>query len=196
MFSTLLAIFGSAGGGVISGILGTAFKDYMTARENEKKRIHDRAMRKIDQEDMRLDAELRLAQTEKEIDGKTAIANIEGEAAKDIADADLQGKSYEHDKATYSEGWQDSLKGAWGGIVGTLMALVDFFRGMMRPGIAIYLLVVETLLAKALLDVVKAADLLTGDVALELLRIIILSVVFLTATAVTWWYGSRPNRSR
>jgi hypothetical protein len=77
-----------------------------------------------------------------------------------------------------------------------LLVLVDVTRGMMRPGITIYLLVVESAICYYLYQLVLKFNLLPAEQALPLFITVVDSLVFLTATAVTWWFGSRPNQQR
>jgi hypothetical protein len=67
---------------------------------------------------------------------------------------------------------------------------------MMRPGITIYLLVVESAICYYLYQLVLKFNLLPAEQALPLFITVVDSLVFLTATAVTWWFGSRPNQQR
>lgn len=193
MFEALLGILGAAGSGGLIGLLGTAFKGWQEYKERQAQREHDLAMRKLVQEEMRLEHSLRLKQTEVEIAGKQTLAETEASAARDVAASNLQAASYGNDKASYSNGMVRKLKGWWGSFVVSLLVMVDVFRGFMRPGITTYLLVIESLIAWQLFQVVSQLGGMTPEQAWPLFQQVILSVVFLTSTSVTWWFGSRPN---
>ena len=83
-----------------------------------------------------------------------------------------------------------------GNLVRGLLVLVDVARGMMRPGITMYLLIVESAICYYLYQLVIKFEVLTPEQALPLFISVIDTLSFLTATAVTWWFGSRPNQQR
>lgn len=72
------------------------------------------------------------------------------------------------------------------------ITFVDAIRGLMRPVITLYLLGVATLLAIKVDDLVGGMAVFNGDQLFALYDQVIMQVIFLTATAVTWWFGSRP----
>lgn len=196
MLETILGILGSAAGGGFIGLIGTTLKGYQEYKDRQAQRQHEREMRVLDQEDMRLENELAIMQTEAEFSGKVALANIEGAIARDVAAAELQGKSYDNDNATYSKGVTAHLTGFFGVLMRAMLVMVDVARGLMRPGITVYLLVIESLICWMLYKLLLKFDMLQVEHALPLFNTVIYSIVFLTATAVTWWFGSRPNQQR
>ncbi len=195
MLETILGILGSAAGGGFIGLIGTAIKGFQEYKDRQAQRQHELDMRRIDQEDMRIEADLAIQQTEAEFAGKANLANIEGAIARDVAASELQATSYENDKATYSTGATGTLTGSISNLIRGLLVLVDVVRGMMRPGITIYLIVIESLICYQLYQLLLKFEVLPADEALKLFIVVVNSVVFLTSTAVTWWFGSRPNRS-
>lgn len=86
------------------------------------------------------------------------------------------------------------MSGWWADLWRGLLVAVDVARGLMRPGITAFLLVIETLVAWHLYQLVHALGGVPADQAWPLLEQVILSVTFLASTAVTWWFGSRPNQ--
>lgn len=196
MLSTILGFFGSAVGGSLVGLIGTAIKGFQEYKDRQAQRLHDIEMRRLDQADMRLEADLAIRQTEAQFAGQATLKNIEAAIAQDVSTARLHGKAYDNDKATYSPGAIAKLSGFLGNLMSGLLVLVDVTRGMMRPGITIYLLVVESIVCYYLYQLVLQFNLLPPEQALPLFITVVDSIVFLTATAVTWWFGSRPNRQR
>jgi len=194
MLETILGIFGSAAGGSLFGLIGTAIKGFQEYKDRQAQRTHDLEMRRLDQADMRLEADLAIKQTEADFAGQAALKNIEAAVARDVAADALQGKSYDNDKATYSQGAAAKLTGFIGNLMRGLLVLVDVARGLMRPGITVYLLVVESTICYYLYQLVIQFDLLPPEQALPLFITIVDTLSFLTATTVTWWFGSRPNQ--
>lgn len=196
MFETLLGILGSAAGGSLIGMVGTAIKGFQEYKDRQAQRQHDLEIRRLDQEDMRLEADLAIKQTEAEFAGKANLANIEGAIALDVAAAELQEKSYDNDKSTYSKQVMGKLSGFIGNLMRGLLVFVDVTRGLMRPGITVYLMVIESIICYQLYQLLLEFDVLPAEEAMKLFIVVVNSVVFLTATAVTWWFGSRPNQQR
>ena len=194
MFETLFDVLGSAAGGGLLGLIGTGFKSWQERKENDAQREHSLQLRKLDQEDMRLEAELALKQTEIAISGQVQIVDKEAQAAQDVAATQLQAVSYTQDKASYAR--IDHLKGWWGTFWQGLLAFVDVIRGVMRPGITLYLLALCSIMAWELYTLVNTAGLLNANQVWPLYQQLVNTMVFLTTTAVTWWFGSRPNQTR
>jgi hypothetical protein len=196
MFETILSVLGSAAGGSFIGMIGTAIKGFQEYKDRQAERRHELEMRRLDQSDMRLEAELAIKQTEVEFTGKAHLADIEGAVARDVAAAELQGKSYDNDKAEYSKGVLNKLSGIFGNMMRSLLVFVDVARGMMRPSITVYLIIIESLICYQLYQLLLKFNAPPAEETMKLFIVVVNSVVFLTATAVTWWFGSRPNQQR
>ena len=196
MFETILGIFGSAAGGGLLGLIGTAFKGWQEIKDRQNERLHLERMREQDLAEIQLEHDLAIKQTETEFEGMATLKNIEREISHDISAAKNLSDSYKHDKATYSQIALKKLSGFYAGFAGFFLVLVDVLRGVMRPGITAYLLIIESYIAWYLYQLVLSLNLITGDNAMELLTQVVLSIVFLTSTSITWWFGSRPNQQR
>lgn len=103
-----------------------------------------------------------------------SLANIQAAKEADVAAYAAMRASYDADRATYSSG-APSPGQAW------LLVAVDAIRGVTRPGI--------TWAALGLLAYFYTT-LPTGAPELQLL---IDSVRAIAATAVAWWFASRPS---
>lgn len=193
MFDALLGMLGSAAGGGLLGMIGSLGKGWLEARERENDRQHQLAMRKVDLLEMEKEAELQLRQTETELAGQARIVSIEGDTARDVAAAELQGESYEHDQARYSNGVLDKLTGRSGGVARFFLVLVDVVRGFMRPAITTYVLVLASLMTWQLHGMVEQLAYVKPEQAWPLYQSAVDMVLFLTVTAVVWWFGSRPS---
>ncbi len=78
----------------------------------------------------------------------------------------------------------------------TKIGWVDAIKGLMRPLITTYLLVVVTYLAYSLHGLVGGFEVLPITELVSLYKEIIVSVLALTNMSVAWWLGSRPSSSR
>lgn len=179
----IVELFGSAFGGGILGVLGAVVQkiaDFKTKKleleMQAKKSEHEIAMRKAD-------ADI-LAQ---EWAARTKIADIEAGARVEAADAAAFAESFKMEPQRYSEGFKPS-----GWQAGALI-LLDCLRGAVRPVLTLYLCGITTVVylqARALLD----GQAMSPEQALKVTGSVIDTILFLTTTAVTWYYGSRVGQ--
>jgi len=161
----IASILASVFSGGLTGLFGTVLTkvgDYFQQKQNYQ---HELDLENSRRETMKLQSELGI----KELDAKAF------------------GESQKADRATYTTG-QKLAPWASG-----LLAVVDFVRGMIRPSLTIYLIVLTTLIYFQIEAVLKAAGIasIQADLAADLVRKIILTILYLTVTCVTWWFGSR-----
>lgn len=169
------AIFGGGATG-LAGSLINSVGDYFKAKEKHR---HDEQMAEIETRNLQL-----------EIDRDVTIAKQEATAKMEVASAETQAASYQADARAYlpAEAVRSNAAIAW------LMAIVDFLRGSVRPVLTLYLSVVAYLLYKQTSEVLEASGGgLTPDQAYELEKMIVLGLLYLTFTAVGWWFGSRSK---
>jgi hypothetical protein len=185
--SAILGFLSSAAFGGVTGLAGVAVNkvsDYFTQKQRN---AFDLAMK---------DKDIAVAQIEsaKEI----AIARDTNMTNRELAEEATLQASYAGDKAQYFSGMDISgLPGFIRGGVAFLLTLVDFIRGMTRPGITLYMCVLTTLMYKQMTGLVSAAGggFTPGDAA-KIIFLIVDSVIYLTTVCVTWWFGSRPKSMR
>jgi hypothetical protein len=179
MLTILGTIFSSIFSGGATGIIGVIaqrFADY----KNKQLDMQLEAQRHANAVALRrVDAEI-MAQ---EWAARTKVAEVEGETAKEVADAAAFGKSFEMEPQRYS-GEKLTPNQQW------VMVALDAFRGAVRPMLTVYLCVLTTLIYILARQKVQAEDLTSGE-ALELLKLIIGSILYLTTTCVLWWFGTR-----
>ena len=109
-----------------------------------------------------------------------------------------------NDKATYlSAGAQDWAKvsGWWPrlvtGLVVLAMSLVDFLRGLIRPGATAYTLALQTALLWWVGDLYRQRQLtLSAGQQAELVMLVVGTTSYLCTTCVVWWFGARPQSRR
>jgi hypothetical protein len=169
MISAIISILSSSGFGAILGTVGAFFT---RAQETKKQKLdHDFqiAMAKLNLEESKLDREHELAIADKE----RKQAETEGEISKELIDA---------------ESFKESVISSR---VKSGIKIIDGIRALMRPVIAIYLLVISTMVAIDISLVVGGIDSFDHDKLFILYSGIISDLSFLTMTAVTWWFGTR-----
>jgi len=170
----LLSILTSTGAGGIIGVIGS----WLTKRE-ERKNIQlqferDVKLAEIRKDEAKIEADHELALADKQIER----AQVEGSVAIDQAEI-----------KAFSEGLKEQSK-TYG------IKAVDGIRGLMRPLITVYLLVIATLLTLKINQLVGGLDSLEMSELKGIYDNVINQMLFLTATAVTWWFGSRPSSQR
>ena len=172
MGDILTLLSGAAGGGLI-GLAGSVAQLLFKGKERKMEISREIELRKLDIEAMTTESNLRLRETETEIEGKARLANIALDESTLAGDVALRQSSYLNDKATYGGG------------------IVDAIRGLMRPVLTAYLVIVVTAIAAKLfieLDTIPQAD------AWDSLSAVIVELVTLSSMTVSWWFGTRPPK--
>lgn len=167
----LVDLFATGGFGTIVGLVGS----YMTKREERlSEEIKIRGQKEL--------AQLRIREQELEQAHEVAMAD------KEIDKVEVEGalKIGEVEAGAFVASVTEAGKN-----IG--ITFVDAIRGMMRPVITVYLLGVATYLTFKLNTLVGGLAALPEDKAFALYTSVIGQIIFLTATAVTWWFGSRPT---
>jgi len=174
MLDAILGIASSSGLGAIVGLVGS----YMAKREQRKldemNNTHALSMAKVDMERDAAESAQALQMADKQIEHAVA----EGAIQSDI----VAGEAF-----TASQMMASQPSGTkW----------VDGIRSAMRPLITIYLLVIVTLITYNLGNLLGGLGGLPVSELYALYSHIINQAVFLTVTAVLWWFGSRGVKSK
>lgn len=169
--------------GGLSGLLGKGIERYFDHKAkklefeiNNQKYAHEIALRKADAEIMA-----------QEWAQRTKVAEIEAAAVVGVEDAKAFAVSLQDDPKKFYEGKYSKAQ-AW------LMVFLDFCRGFIRIGLTSYLCVLTTLIyiqAYRLLDV----GFILPNMAYDLVKVIIDTVLYLTTLAVAWQFGSRGSNA-
>lgn len=172
-------------GGGVTGLLGavvTKWSDYKTKKleiEASRERFaHEVAMRKVDAELMAQEFAARVKVAETEAAGREAVADAE---AFKTALTNEPKRYSDADKVTVGQNWA--------------FVVLDLIRGSVRPLLTVYLCAITTMVymqARALIGPGGAA--IPADEAVGLLRLIVNTVLYLTSSAVLFWFGTRQSR--
>ena len=178
--SILEGLAGIAAGGA-SGVLGgvIALVGTQLTKRDERKTL-----------ELKLSQEIKIA----EIEAKEA--ENEFKRAQLLAEIEIDRLETEADIASdveASKSFRESLKVQ---TISTGNAIVDAVRGLMRPMITAYMLLIMTYIAYQISRVAGGFEILPMSTILDLYEHIINQVMFLTVTCVTWWFGSRPSAGR
>lgn len=177
ILGTLVGSIFSGGATGIIGVIAQRFADY----KNKQLDMQLEAQRQANAIALkRVDAEI-MAQ---EWAARTQVAQVEADAAKDVADAKAFGDSYGYlntplvapEALTPGQRW--------------VMVLIEALRNGVRPALTLYLCVLVTVIYFLARDKVRAED-LTPEQALELLKLLIGTILYVWTTCTLWWFGSR-----
>jgi hypothetical protein len=175
--------------GGITGLVGSAVTAFFTYKQ-----------KKIDLEMAVKTKELDIKLAEKEHEFALATSKIEAEAeVEKAAEATLQA-SYAHDRATYSTALMPIIeKYPYLGIpFAVLFSLIDALRGLIRPSMTVYMVVLVTVMYLQAVRALGAQGYegMAADAAMIFVGRILDLVVYLTATIMAWWFGDRTIHKR
>lgn len=172
----LLAIVSGGATGILGVIFQRVFDHWKQKQELDKikaQNAHELAMKKADAEIMA-----------QEWAARTKVAQVEGETAREVADAQAFAASFAAEPKRYAEGVKA------GRIGGFLLVLADVIRGIVRPGLTLYLAWIATELYNDSQKLVSGtgfeAKLLVG-----MHQQIVFTLLYLFTTCVLWWFGTR-----
>jgi len=173
----MLSILGSLVSGGLTGILGTALTgilSYFKRKEENKLTI---ALKKEERETMKLKSDLDLKKIS--LLSETKLAGIQEQQA-----AAIKKESYANDKATYASSRARDSK--W-------LVFVDFLRGIIRPTLTIYLIILTTFVYMEASDIVSAIgyERFEAAKAIAIVEEITATILYLTTTCVSWYFGNR-----
>ena len=196
MLDALVGLFTGIGTGGLSAIAGglTGFigSFFQRRHELELKRLDLEEKKSERQHDLDLmDREVQnaLKLSEAKLD-EIALAG-ENEGMKASLAADLAG-------AAYSAAWKDKLgSGKLGSglaaVIAFLLGCVDVARGAVRPVITVYLVVKTMQIWEDVLKIGGGMQGLGQEVCRALALSIVNMILYLTCTAVGWWFGTRGS---
>lgn len=176
-FSSILGLIGTAAsGGLFGGITGLIgagtqmYFEYKTAQlrieEAKIKNAHE------------------LAVMSAEWAGRERVAQVEATGAEAVADANALAASFKMEPEMYSAGQKLSPTQRW------VFVVLDAIRGLIRPGLTLYLAAVTTYILWLVQQRLSVA-VLTASEALDVWRMVVSTVMYLTTTCVLWWFGTR-----
>lgn len=193
MLGFLASIFGSGVFGSLLGLVGNFLNQIQQKKQMAMKYKHE-----VDMANVQID--LIKAKT----DASIAITKAQVQGAVDLQDS----QAYTHsirvgNQKSFSDKWMDYLltQTGWlryiavpaGFILMILFALVDVLKAFMRPGLTLYFTILSTLLTIAAYDALQSytIEVLTHEKALAVFTVAVDTVIMLTTTCVTWWFGDR-----
>ena len=172
MFEAIAAILSTSGFGAILGGLGglaSKFASYKLRKLEVAASYKLALLTRAEAQDEQAHA---LAMADKQL----VTTQAEGEIALEIADSELLASSIKAASAPTGISW------------------VDAWRGCMRPAIASILLIQLIALTWALWSEVGGLQAFDQAELIAMFKMVVQQLLFLTVTAVAWYFAARPGR--
>jgi hypothetical protein len=185
----LATIFSGVLGGGATGLLGILIQQW----GEHKKRGHDLDVMK--QQHLQT---LELSRQENE--QKLQLANVTTASAERLAEIQAAARAEEMSSEDYRASMDNdrarylSPEAQKNWFVIVMMGIVDFMRGIIRPGITLYGMAILTMLLTWVHDMWLRSQLnLSPDDTKKLVMEIVGTATYITVTSVVWWFGRRPE---
>lgn len=184
---TLFDLVGTGVSAILSGgatgLLGVLLQrgfDFLKGKQDlallKLKNDHELAMRDKDAALMR-----------EEWAGRLRVAETEGAAKSDVAQSEAFATSLLREPERYTNASTLTPAQQW------FMVALDFARGLVRPGLTVYLCALTTVIWYQVRQLLSVEDLATSDV-LDVWRTVVSTILYLTTTVVLWWFGTRNKQ--
>lgn len=180
----MLSFIGSILSGGATGLLGVAFQrffDFLKIKQElQLKKMemdHEVAMRRED-----------AAIMAQEWAARTKVAEVEAAGREAVAAENAFAASFTMEPKQYS------ARAKIGPVAGAVLVALDFVRGIVRPGLTIYLCAITTLIYIEARAVIAGVDVLTNAEAVAIHSTIVNTILYLTTTCVLWWFGTRNKQ--
>jgi hypothetical protein len=178
--------------GGVTGLVGNIITAWSNFKTQKLKNEHDEAMYsfKIQELGAKTDAAIKI--TEAKISGAVELADSEAYKASQTEGNKQSFSDSWIDKLFSVEGWLSYIATPVAVLLAMLLGSVDVHKGIMRPGLTLYLTAVTTWLtwtAYGILQQVGAN--MTSQQALDIYNQVTSIVIYLTVSCVTWWFGDR-----
>jgi hypothetical protein len=178
--------------GGVTGLIGNIITAWSNFKTQKLKNEHDEAMYsfKIQELGAKTDAAIKI--TEAKISGAVELADSEAYKASQTEGNKQSFSDSWIDKLFSVEGWLSYIATPVAVLLAMLLGSVDVLKGIMRPGLTLYLTAVTTWLtwtAYGILQQVGAN--MTSQQALDIYNQVTSIVIYLTVSCVTWWFGDR-----
>ncbi len=181
--------------GGFTGLLGNGITSWFKYKNIKLEHSHDEKM-------VELETNAMIRESEAQI--KITKARIEGEV--ELADAAAYDTSQKIGvKQLFSEKWIDMImksgEGLWTGwffkslgmFIAFGFAFVDWLNSFMRPALTLYLMAASSYITYLAWIIIqsKGIETLTSIQAVGIFSQVTSTVIYLTVSSVTWWFGDR-----
>lgn len=178
--------------GGVTGLVGNIITAWSNYKTQKLKNEHAERMYefKIQELGAKTDAAIKI--TEAKISGEVELADSR---AYDTSQREGNKKAFGDtwiEKLFSVTGWMSYVAVPVALVLAMLLGFVDFLKGLMRPGLTLYLTGVTSFLTWQAYEILQqAGTVLTGDQAFDIYTKVTSIVIYLTVSCVTWWFGDR-----
>lgn len=180
MLGTLITSVLAGGATGLGGVLLQRVFDHLKVKQDlaltQMKFVHELAMRDKDAALMR-----------EEWAGRLRVAEREGETATAVAETAAFSASLLREPERYSHAPTLTPRQQW------LMVILDFCRGIIRPGLTVYLCALTSYVWWQVRQLLSIEELDQASV-LEVWKLVVGTILYLTTTVVLWWFGTRSTQ--
>lgn len=173
MLDAILGVMTSSGLGAITGLIGGIWQKIEQRKLVKEENRHDEEMAQIDIQLQTMENEQAILMVDKQIEQ----AQAEGAIAVDIKDADAFVESIKAASKPTGNPWIDGIKTA------------------VRPLLTAVLLYFSWDIYDQLRTIIGDLEGLDPKLTQELFIYVVHSIIFLTVTAVAWWFASRGEKA-
>lgn len=180
--------------GGLTGIIGTVLTSYINFKQKKLEFEHEAKMVELEIKAMMAEAEANIKITKAEVEGAIELAD-----ASAYIESQKQGN-----KNLFDIKWIDKLFAVQGNmgrffaipaaiVIAILFGVIDWLKGLMRPGLTLYLVGLTTYLtyiSYQILTKYGGAD-ITAEQAIVIWNDVVTIIIYLTVSCVTWWFGDR-----
>ncbi len=173
--------------GVATGLLGNVLTSFTNLKTQKLKNQHEVAMIKVETEAMAAEAAMQIKVTETNVAGELARLE-ETTYGKNIELANKPSLNNRLLEKLFDSPWT-----AWvATILAFLLGVVDFLKGVMRPGLTLYLVALTSWITYYAAELLTAKQgLMDAIMAAALFNKVVDIVIYLTVSVVTWWFADR-----
>lgn len=199
----MLEIVGSILTGVLSGgatgLIGILIQRFFDMKSKQQdlevvklNHANALALKKAELEGINKQVAGQIAVAQEARAGIEAQAQAQERSAAAQADADAYVASVAADRATYL----DAKVQGKSKVAMFLMGMVDWVRGMTRPLLTAYLVIITHLMFNWVVKLAeKHGTVLTTTELKEIITMVIGTLLYLATVSVVWWFGTRPPRA-
>lgn len=184
--------------GGVTGLLGNAITSFTKYKTTKMDNEHKQQMVQLETAAMIKESEMQIQVTKARIEGEVELADA---AAFDTSQRVGSTKLFDDKwinmikQAGSKSKWFGWLYNLIGMSIASGFALVDWLNSFMRPALTLYLMGVTTYITYLSWIIIQANGLetLTTEQSVGIFEQVTSTVIYLTVSAVTWWYGDRST---
>lgn len=178
--------------GGVTGLVGNVITAWSNYKTQKLKNEHAEKMYEYKIQELAAKTDSAIKITEAKVAGAVELADSR---AYDTSQREGNKKAFGDtwiEKLFNVTGWMQYVAVPVALILAMLLGFVDFLKGLMRPGLTLYLTGVTSFLTWQAYDILQAAQAtLTTDQAFDIYTKVTTIVIYLTVSCVTWWFGDR-----